>query len=650
MKKTIFVALLVLLILDSCFNSTSSLYNNDYYAPEGICLNIEALDSCLYYYYKGEKIPISQVNTSSSVSLRASLYGLANHSSTYEANGLQFSVTNNVHVSLKTDTYKQAFLDLIDSYNCTASKRGWCTELEYIITLPDDSTINTISFANALYETGLFEFASPDFVTYNPLYSADTYYSNQWYLKNTGQYGSLLKDINVESAWSISEGSGVCVAVIDDGVDPSHPDYAANLVVGYNPLPSYVTVYGTGNHGTVCAGIIGAIKDNNIGIAGVAPECSIMPVNMMEFNSASSLSIADCMYWCVNNGADVINCSWGTAQSETITNAIYYATTNGRGGKGCVVIVAAGNDLETNNGPVSYPAILADVMAVGAVDYNFQRKTFKSYDSKPWSSRYGPALDVCAPGVYISSTDMVIGGYSPVTDGEIVPGEYSDPKYIKLFYGTSAAAPLVSGIAALVISKYPDLTQQQVRRAIELSCYKPSGYTYTQDSYYPSSIRNNEVGYGVVDAAAALYKASEFHQQNLIATMPGIDFIIDNKSSYFLNNTYIELTGKVNGQTFTFISSDPGGVYPGKYIGYPVILGETPNIPAGASISNLSLSFYAESPDYSGLARIGAKLDADPLSYSNVKFDMGYTYTTSLPNTTLASGKRSVLKVSILNI
>lgn len=265
-----------------------------------------------------------------------------------------------------------------------------------------------------LYETGLCEFAEPSFLRFNLLHN--TFFSSQWGLRNTGQYGGTYgMDINVFPAWEMTRGNNVRVAIIDNGVEPDHPDLQANVVNGFD-----TTIGGTGNngasddmdfHGTACAGIIGGI-DNTIGIVGVAPNCVIVPIRAFEGDRADDMPLINGMNvaWSRAN-ADVISCSWGMGSpSSTMTAEINRATTEGRGGRGCVVVFSTGNE---NKSSVNFPASLGNVLAVGAMSPCGERKSPSSCDGEAWGSNYGDALNVVAPGVLVATTDRVgTNGYN----------------------------------------------------------------------------------------------------------------------------------------------------------------------------------------------------------------------------------------------
>ncbi|MBQ9399644.1 MAG: S8 family serine peptidase [Bacteroidales bacterium] len=531
------------------------------------------------------------------------------------------AVTNEFSVKLKNMSDYQKLVDLAGIHDCDVYHKDFFDAEEFFVKVPKRSEFGAIQLASLFFETGQFEYTSPDFFILNPYFSSDPYFSSQWGLKNTGQYGSPGVDINIEPAWNITEGSSdVVVAIIDTGVESTHPDLSSNLLTGYNAFN-----YGSGGdpidasaHGTMVAGIVGAIKDNSIGISGVAPGCKLLPVCMGNSYGVSSSAAVAGINWARQNNADVMNCSWGDVPVlQCVTDAIYNAATLGRGGKGCVMVFATGQD---GYSYIPYPSYLTNVISVGAVTPNGLRHN---------NSDYGNGLDVVAPGMDIKST--------------IRQGLYGDDS------GTSYAAPHVSGIAALILSEYPDLTEAQVRRAIELSCTKPSGYSYSYDDQYPSALWNNHVGYGVANAYYALLKASDFHEQNVLDGTPGFDFVITNHSSYPLEDFYISLTGKIGGVETTLIAADPGDAGCGMHIGYPVYRGETITAVPGTSITNLSLNISAISPDDDYYFHIGAAIDNPyPIYYYDFAFGYGNMYQCSIPNTTVPNSSRRILYIDIL--
>ncbi len=361
----------------------------------------------------------------------------------------------------------------------------------YILSIEGSGFQTAVDAANCFYETGQFEEIDPAFMfNFKPNTINDPLFIDQWGLKNTIYPGY---DINVEGAWSISTGSGVKIAIVDQGVDPNHIDLVANISnLSYDALtqsaPSvYLSAF---DHGTKVAGVAAAKGNNNTQIAGVSYNSQIMSVSHhFLVSTTTSAELASGISWAWQNGADVINNSWGDQggnllelHTTTLEAAIVNAMTVGRSGKGSVVLFAAGN--YGNNGAVmDYPATFDDrIMTVGAI-----RKT----GLRRYSSGYGPALDVVAPGEEILTT-------FPESETD-----YSS--------GTSIATPHVSGVAALMLSANPNLKREEVVRFIELTANKISpNNTYSYNSYQNrnNGYWNSQMGYGLVDATKAVMVAN----------------------------------------------------------------------------------------------------------------------------------------------
>lgn len=284
----------------------------------------------------------------------------------------------------------------------------------------------------------------------------DTYRSQQWDFTK----------IRVADAWPKSTGSGATVAVIDTGVDATHPDLAANVLTGYDAIADNAGVSTDPNgHGTHVAGTIAAVTGNGAGVSGIAPDVKILPVKVLGANGSGYMSdTAEGIIWAADRGANVINMSLGAPSKVTaVTNAISYARS-----KGVVVVAAAGND-RTKGSPTNYPAADAGVIGVGATD---------SADRIATYSTAGSYVDVSAPGTGIVST------YPTALGGKTGYASMS---------GTSMATPHVAAVAALLKAYQPTLTPDQVQSALERSAVDLGAQG-----------RDNDFGVGRIDAAAAL--------------------------------------------------------------------------------------------------------------------------------------------------
>jgi subtilisin family serine protease len=441
----------------------------------------------------------------------------------FQHNSVIYGFADEFVIKLKQTTSFAQLYELAEKNDCKIGKENSFVKNQFMICVSANSKLNALQMSNLFYETGLFEFSSPNFLILNPLNSNDTYFEHQWGLKNTGQYGgSNGVDIKVEQAWAITEGNpNIRVAVIDDGVDLIHPDLAPNILQpGYDATGvhnSGAPHYTDEAHGTACAGIIAAVKDNEMGISGVAPNCKIIPIHMdftLYYLATYSEWLANAIELAWQNGADIISNSWsGVPFYCPLTNAIDKATTQGRDGKGCVVVFSSGNE---DASAVNYPADLPNVIAVGATSQCGERVSPSSCNGEDWGSNYGAMLDVVAPGVSISTTDRHDdSGYNHYL-ALGVTNDYDDLAYTRYFSGTSAACPHVSGVAALVLSVNSNFTSQQVRDIIESTAQKVGGYNYQNTSGRPNGTWHEEMGYGLVNAYAAVQAACEASNNNLV--------------------------------------------------------------------------------------------------------------------------------------
>jgi subtilisin family serine protease len=225
------------------------------------------------------------------------------------------------------------------------------------------------------------------------------------------------------------------VAVIDTGVDATHPDLAGQVLPEYDVInrTTLATATDPNGHGTHVAGTIAADAGNGIGISGIAPDAKILPIRVLGANGSGYMSdAATGITYAADHGATVINMSLGSASKVTaVTNAIAYARS-----KGVTVVAAAGNDRQSGS-PTSYPGADQGVIAVAATDSN---DVVASY------SNAGSYVDVAAPGSNILST---------------TGGTYQS------WNGTSMASPHVAAIAALLEAYNPRLTPDEVEAAIE---------------------------------------------------------------------------------------------------------------------------------------------------------------------------------------
>lgn len=386
-----------------------------------------------------------------------------------------------LYVKLKKEEDKDLLATYAENYKLDIVRHSSSMPLWYVLALTQDCDKNVLEYVNLLWESGQFAASEPDLCADDLLCSvpSDPLFNQQWGLYNSHNIG---KDINMTPIWTSTNpslynitGKNVKIAIIDTGVDLNHIDLASNI-----DSLRYNTDTGTSSsqlyvlqdnfaHGTHCAGIAAAARDNGVQIAGVAPEAKIVSIsNSLLLSYQNSYNLADGITWAYQHGVDVISCSWRAIYNTSIDDAIQNALTDGRNGKGCVVVFAAGND---GINSVSYPANCNDmILAVGAIDNTGARASF---------SNYGTNLDLVAPGVDILST---------------IPFNSTDYKS-----GTSMACPHVAGVAALILQRNSELTASEVNSIICSNAKRiaSNNYNFETKSY---GSWNNEYGYGLVDA------------------------------------------------------------------------------------------------------------------------------------------------------
>ncbi|GMU20156.1 MAG: hypothetical protein AMXMBFR13_02550 [Phycisphaerae bacterium] len=413
----------------------------------------------------------------------------------------------------------------------------------------------------------------------------DPLYPFQWHLHNTAQLpgGVVDADIDAPEAWTITEGAGAVVAVLDDSVQRDHEDLAENYLTGFDffdqdgdPSPSTgpTGFDASGDaHGTLVAGLIAAAA-NNVGVRGVAPRAKLIGCRIGSgFQLALDQDVADAFLFAEQNGAMVINNSWGWPGGAVlpvipsgslllpnpISEAITEVATNGRGGRGVLVLFSSGNeDLLLSYGNMY--AALPNVMAVGA--------TLRD-DKLACYSNFGEEQSVVAPGggvgltrdqrfgwlpqgttcydYDIATTDVAeVPSLGPDLDGDGVPDagrwpcrginpamkflnvifcpdptlpltecyvplvpdlavtDFPQQNYTQRFAGTSASCPVASGVAALVFAVNPNLSAVEVRNLIEHTADK---VTTPNERFDPVTGHNVRYGHGRVNAHRAVLAA-----------------------------------------------------------------------------------------------------------------------------------------------
>ncbi len=313
------------------------------------------------------------------------------------------------------------------------------------------------------------------------------YYNQQWALEYDESFYiqyNINKDahINPTTVYKNFTGTGVTVAVIDNGFDIEHPEIKDKIIAKIafdengNSSTDVTHTNSDEYHGTSVAGIISSTNDN-IGINGIAPDINLILIKMPEFITSSI--IVDMFDFAINNGADIINCSWGTNMvSDIVRDKLNDIAQNAKNGQGVITIFASGN---SNSLMTTDESAVEGVISVSSTDYDNLRTEY---------SNFGKELDIVAPGGY----NLGITTIDPVGTNGATNNEYNlfdqvngSGEYIQ-FVGTSAAAPVVSGAIALLLEADNTLSFDQVLQYLKSSSDKISqNLPYINDMISSSS-------------------------------------------------------------------------------------------------------------------------------------------------------------------
>ena len=299
------------------------------------------------------------------------------------------------------------------------------------------------------------EYAEPNYIGHGTLTPDDPYFGPyQWGFENTGQTivdqtGTRDADIDASAAWDQATGTtaagAVKVAILDSGIDQDHQDLSSKIVLQKNFTSSNTAdVEDRWGHGTHVAGIVGALTNNELGVAGGCPGCVLMNGKVLNDDLSGSYSwYAKGITWAADNRAKVINLSaGGRSPSKTLERSVNYAWS-----KGAVFVAAAGNSGTTSK---LYPAYYRNAIAVAATDNRDKKASF---------STYGTWVDVAAPGVNVFSTTP-----NHPFKNESINGRQKNYDYGS---GTSMSSPMSAAVAALIWSSKHGSSNSAVRSRLE---------------------------------------------------------------------------------------------------------------------------------------------------------------------------------------
>lgn len=350
------------------------------------------------------------------------------------------------------------------------------------------------ALAKMYHDSGIAEFAEPH-VLYTvqnaePAFN-DPRFTKQWIFDNKNQSSGmggegigLMEGLQLIADRGIAVDKTICVAVLDEGVDTTHPDLKKASLWQHN-----FSVFGSNkllpkeedHHGTSVAGVIAAIQDNGVGIAGINPFCKIMSGRIyftQDNTGIDPLKISSGIREAVDNGARVINLSWRIEPSPVVADAIKFGFNNN-----VVFCAAAGNyKSSSDNKNVQFPGSMDEVITVAACNHMSQWINLaNSPANQKFGSCFGREVDIAAPGLHITTT-------------------MNDDSYSNSFCGTSAATAIVSAVAAMVLAINPALTNIQVRDIL----LSTADSIQSED---PGISSLERVGHGKINAKAAIQKA-----------------------------------------------------------------------------------------------------------------------------------------------
>ena len=428
-------------------------------------------------------------------------------------------------------------------------------KLDNIYLLKVNKEANIPQMAAEYSSNANVEYAEPDYIVKVQMVPNDPYYSSKgtWGQDYDDLWG--LKKIHADKAWDISQGEGVIVAVVDTGIDYNHEDISTNVWVNTREIPNngkdddnngYIDdikgwdfAYGDSNpmdgfgHGTHVAGTIAALGNNQKGVIGVAPKAKVMAVKGLDDTGDGDIArLANCIKYAADNGADVLNNSWGGGgTSSLIDDALRYAYD-----KGCVIVASAGN---SNDDAVNYfPASSSLVITVASTDHNDEKSDFSNWGKIDIVAPGGDSQDQSSNNEFENILSLRAVNTDIYGDGDNIV----NTKYYRA-RGTSMAAPHVSGAIALILKLHPTFTSEQVRQVLiqsaDTSIVSDKFIGFGRLNVY-SALQKTNVSNGsaaIISPITGSYVSQHFNKYLAIqCTMSGSSYMLEySKASYPLN-------------------------------------------------------------------------------------------------------------------
>ncbi len=432
--------------------------------------------------------------------------------------------TENFFVKFKDSLLEVECLKLIEKYNLRIKNKLVFATNSYFVQASEGMGLKVFDLAEQILKEAGVEFCHPELVQERRFKNI---HPLQWHLTKTKiKDKEIDQHVNIEKAWKTTRGKGITIAIIDDGIDTDHPEFKGRVVHPFDATTNGLDAKPKATddiHGTPCAGMACAAGLSD-GASGTAPEAFLMPIRLRS--GLGSMAEANAFAWAADHGADVISCSWGpsdgewwnpedplhsrmTALPDSTRLAIEYALTKGRGGKGSVVLFAAGNGNEdiSNDGYCSYPGVIA----VAACNDSGKRSVYSDFGDSVWVSF--PSGDFAwKPFKHLAPTSQGLR----TTDRQAGVG-YNETNYTDKFGGTSGACPGMAGVVALILGANPSLTPSQVKDVIRQSCTKID----KEEGEYQPSGHSVWYGYGRIDAAMAVENAKNKKSATASANIEG---------------------------------------------------------------------------------------------------------------------------------